>query len=103
MPLEQGGRDLTQQVLDQLDVKSPLHTNEDFPSAPQIEIKAALDRLGSRQMITYETEEKEEVQLTAEGQQICNEGSHEYKVWEAVKAKGELPLKELPVRNIIPN
>lgn len=99
VPLEQGGRDLTQQVLDLLDAKSTLHTNQDFPSVPQIEIKAALDRLGSRQMLTYETEEKEEVQLTAEGQQIANEGSHEYKVWAAVKEKGGLPLKELPVRN----
>ncbi|GAB7357503.1 hypothetical protein MBLNU459_g0037t1 [Dothideomycetes sp. NU459] len=97
VPLEQGGgRDLTQQVLDRLDEKSPLHTNREFPSVPQSEIKAALDRLGSRQMLTYATEEREEVQLTGEGRQICDEGSHEFKVWEAVKAKGEVPLKELP-------
>lgn len=99
VPLHTGGRDLTQQILDLLDTKEPLQTNEDFPETPQNEIKAALDRLGSRQMLVYDTRDSEKVVLTPEGQTICDEGSHEYKVWEIVQQKGKLPLKELPVRS----
>ena len=100
VPLRDGGRDLTQEVLDLLENKDPLQTNTDFPNIPQAEIKAALDRLGSRQMLVYDTQESEQVLLTAEGQTICDEGSHEYKVWDAVQQRGKLPLKELPVRMI---
>jgi phenylalanyl-tRNA synthetase alpha chain len=97
VPLREGGRDLTLDILERLDTQSPLQTNDEFPSVPQSEIKAALDRLASRSMLTYTTKDSEAVQLTAEGQQIANEGSHEYKVWAAVQAAGKLPLKELPV------
>jgi len=100
VPLQAGGRDLTQQILDLLDEKEPLQTNVDFPDTPQSEIKAALDRLASRSMLTYETNDTEQVLLTGEGQTICDEGSHEYKVWDAVQQKGQLPLKELPVGHI---
>ncbi|OCK77767.1 hypothetical protein K432DRAFT_436345 [Lepidopterella palustris CBS 459.81] len=88
--------DLTQEVLNLLDEKSTIGTNDDFPSIPQPEIKAALDRLASRSMITYETLDAEQVLLTAEGRVICDEGSHEFKVWDAVRQNGRLPIKELP-------
>jgi len=97
VPLREGGRDLTQQILDLLDTKDPLHTNTDFPDVSQSDIKAALDRLASRSMLAYETQEAEQVLLTTEGQMICDEGSHECKVWDAVHQKGRLLLKELPV------
>lgn len=97
VPLEANGRDITQQVLDLLENKSPLATETDLPDVGQAEIKAALDRLGSRQMLTYETKEAEQVVLTKEGEQIATEGSHEFKVWEAVKRRGQMPLKELQV------
>ena len=97
VPLVEGGRDLTQQVLDVLENTDPLHTNVEFPDVSQREIKAALDRLASRSMLTYDTQEAEQVLLTAEGQTICDEGSHEYKVWDVVQQKGKVPLKELPV------
>ena len=90
-------RDLTKEILSKLDIKSELHTAEDFPDVSQAEIKAALDRLASRQMIQYETRDSERIVLTREGQMITEEGSHEYKVWEAVKRKGRIGLKELPV------
>ncbi|KAL1297549.1 hypothetical protein AAFC00_006118 [Neodothiora populina] len=97
VPLEKGNRDLTQEVLDKLDSKqSPLQTSDDFPDVSQSEIKAALDRLASRSMLVYETKDSEQVQLTGEGEQIANEGSHEYKVWAAVHKEGKLALKELP-------
>jgi len=37
------------------------------------------------------------VLLTAEGKMICDEGSHEFKVWDAVRRRGKLGIKELPV------
>lgn len=89
--------DLAQQVLELLDAKAPLQSSEDFPSVSQPEIKAALDRLASRSMVQYETRDQEEVVLTGEGEQIVAQGSHEYKVWEAVRRNGGLPVKELVV------
>ncbi|KAJ9658299.1 Phenylalanyl-tRNA synthetase, beta subunit, cytoplasmic [Coniosporium apollinis] len=95
VPLRDGDRDVTQQILDMLDEKPELNSSSDFPQIPQAEIKAALDRLASRSMIEYKTEDKEEVVLTKEGQTICAEGSHEFKVWSAVSRKGKIPVKEL--------
>jgi phenylalanyl-tRNA synthetase alpha chain len=90
-------RDLPQEVLNLLDEKSTIHTSEDFLGIPQPEIKAAIDKLKSRSMLQYETSDTEQVILTPEGTTICEEGSHEYKVWDAVRQNGRLPIKELPV------
>lgn len=97
VPLQAAGRDLTQEVLDLLDTKQTIATESDLPNVGQAEIKAALDRLASRNMVTYDTNDKEQVILTKEGEQIANEGSHEFKVWDAVKRRGQMPLKELTV------
>lgn len=91
------GRDLTQEVLDLLDTKQSVATESDLPDVAQAEIKAALDRLASRNMVVYETNDQEQVVLSKEGEQIANEGSHEFKVWEAVKRRGQIAIKELPV------
>jgi phenylalanyl-tRNA synthetase alpha chain len=96
VPLESQGRDLTSDILHRLDEKSPLQSSEDFPAVSQPEIKAALDRLASRSMVEYKTKDAEEASLTPEAEQIVAEGSHEYKVWKAVKDAGQIPLKELP-------
>ncbi|KAF2651133.1 phenylalanyl-tRNA synthetase-like protein alpha chain [Lophiostoma macrostomum CBS 122681] len=98
VPLESSNRNanVTQDVLDLLDTKQPLHTSEDFPSIPQPEIKAALDRLASRSMVVYETRDEEQVLLTGEAETIVEEGSHEWKVWEVVKREGKVGIKELP-------
>jgi len=97
VPLRDDKRDITQDMLNLLDEKSTIHTSEDFPQIPQPEIKAALDRLKSRSMIQYETADSEQVLLTGEAKTICDEGSHEYKVWDAVRQNGKLSIKELPV------
>lgn len=90
-----GAEDLTSSILQTLDSQEPILTADAFPNASQAEIKAALDRLASRGMVEYEAQPTEQVVLTGEGQQICDEGSHEWKVWEAVKSKGRIPIKEL--------
>ncbi|USP76234.1 Phenylalanine--tRNA ligase alpha subunit [Curvularia clavata] len=96
VPLEAKGQNLTQEILDLLDTKEPLHTNEDFPAVSQAEIKAALDRLASRSMVEYKSLDSEKVLLTPESEGIVAEGSHEFKVWKLVKDRGSVPIAELP-------
>lgn len=98
VPLKAGGRDLTKDILEALEAKESFMTNIEFPNVSQQEIKAALDRLRSRSMIDYETLDSEQVLLTKEGREIAEEGSHEYKVWDVVKSKGKIAIKDLPVR-----
>lgn len=96
VPVLDGARDITKEILKALDVHSTINTAEVFPNVPQAELKAALDRLASRSMVVYDTHDTEIPILTSEGRGIAQGGSHEYKVWEAVKQKGKLGLKELP-------
>lgn len=103
VPLETQGRNLTQEVLDLLDTKETLQSNEDFPAVPQRDIKAALDRLASRSMVEYKTLDKEQVILTPESEGIVASGSHEFKVWKAVKEAGKIAIKDLPVGSISNN
>jgi phenylalanyl-tRNA synthetase alpha chain len=97
VPLKTEEHNVTQDVLDLLDSKQPLQTSEDFPSIPQAEIKAALDRLASRSMVEYQAHDSEQVLLTAEAESIVADGSHEFKVWKAVKDAGKVPIKEIAV------
>lgn len=94
VPVQANGTDLTLDILEKLENTDPLHTEDAYPEVPQAQLKAALDRLASRAMLEYDTNDAERVVLTAEGQQIADEGSHEYKVWEAVKAAGKLGVKD---------
>ena len=100
--------DLNTQLLDALSTSNgPILTSEAFPDVPQRTIKAALDRLGSRDMLTYKTLDREECVLTDEGKGIADNGSHEAKVFEAVRqtVKGlkleDLPVGEQPLPNAI--
>ena len=89
---------MTNPILDALSASDgPLLSNEAFPSVPSTSIRSALDRLGSRQMVESETNEREAVTLTGEGEEIANNGSHEVKVFEAVTAAMDgLKITELP-------
>lgn len=100
VPLHDGARDVTKEVLDRLSTKSELETSSEFPQIPQNEIKSALDRLASRSMVEYKSIDTELVLLTAEGQTICDEGSHEWKVWNAVNTKGKIEMKDLIVSQL---
>ena len=101
VPLETHNRNLTQDILDLLDTKETLQTNEDFPAIPQAEIKAALDRLASRSMVEYKSLNTDKVVLTPESEDIVANGSHEFKVWKAIKEAGKVSIKELPVRRTL--
>lgn len=88
--------DLTSQILQTLANQSPILTSEAFPAVASQDVKAALDRLGSRSMITYETIEREEAVLEPEAEQIAAQGSHEARVFEALrKAMDGLTVQEL--------
>ncbi|KAL9115772.1 MAG: hypothetical protein Q9227_000140 [Pyrenula ochraceoflavens] len=77
----------------------PLRSDNVFPEIPYEAIKAVLDRLKSREMLQYEVLDREEVQLTPEGEGIVQNGSHEARVFEAVKAAMEgLSLKDLQAK-----
>ena len=88
------GQDLTLQILEDLEHNDPLQTDTAYPEFPQAQLKAALDRLASRSMLEYDTNDTERVVLTAEGKQIATEGSHEYKVWQTIKTAGRLGAKD---------
>lgn len=92
--------DLTSQVLEILSRSNePVITADAFPSIPATAVKAALDRLRSRDMVVYKTIEREEAILTPEAEDIAAEGSHEAKVFEAVRKSMEgLKIADLPVR-----
>lgn len=92
--------DLTAEVLNILSqTDEKILSTDAFPSAPSSEIKSALDRLKSREMIVYETIDKEEAVLTPEAEGIAANGSHEAKVFEAVlQAVDGMKISDLPVR-----
>ncbi len=91
--------DLTTQVLDALSHSNgPILSAESFASTPSATVKSALDRLGSREMVTYKTIDREEAILTPEAEGIAADGSHEAKVFEAVRQAVEgLRIVDLPV------
>lgn len=78
--------DLTTHILQSLDNSSPLLSTEALPTAGFAEVKAALDRLASRDMVSYETIEREEAILEPEGELIAANGSHEARVFEALRS-----------------
>lgn len=90
--------DLTAQILEALSrADKPILSSDAFPSTPSLTVKSALDRLGSRDMIAYETIEREEATLTKEGEGIAANGSHEATVFEAVRAALDgLKIADLP-------
>ena len=92
--------DLTSQVLGALSHSNgPILSAEAFASTPSVIVKSALDRLGSREMVIYKTIDREEAILTPEAEGIAADGSHEAKVFEAVRQAVEgLRITDLPVR-----
>jgi phenylalanyl-tRNA synthetase alpha chain len=90
--------DLPDQVLRALEhAEKPLLSSEEFPELSFNTIKSALDRLGSRDLIEYQQIDREEAILTPEAEGIVKNGSHEARVFEAVRsAKGGLKIKDLP-------
>ncbi|KAF7877547.1 hypothetical protein EAF04_001222 [Stromatinia cepivora] len=88
--------DLPSEILQALSQNDNILSSEAFPLQKSTDIKGALDRLGSRSMISYETIDREEVILEAEAEEIASNGSHEARVFEALqKAMDGLTVSEL--------
>lgn len=94
--------ELTTQVLDALSHnEGSIVSNEVFPSIDFTTMKSALDRLGSREFIEFRQINREEAILTPEAEGVAAEGSHEAKVFEAVRQAVEgLKIDDLPVRRL---
>lgn len=91
--------DMTSPLLDALSnaPSGAILSSDAFPSTPSSAIKSALDRLASRQMVLYDTRDREVIALTPEGQDIVANGSHEAKVFDAVVAALDgLSIADLP-------
>lgn len=88
--------DLTLQILHALDKEDPILSAQAFPAATFTDVKAALDRLASRDMVKYDTLDREEAILEPEGEQIAANGSHEARVFDALRQAVEgLSVQEL--------
>jgi len=88
--------DLPSEILLVLSNNTPILSSEAFPDEKSTDIKSALDRLGSRSMITYDTIDREEAILEPEAAEIEANGSHEARVFEALsKAVDGLTVDEL--------
>jgi phenylalanyl-tRNA synthetase alpha chain len=88
--------DLPSEILELLSKNDPILSSVALPLQKSTDVKAALDRLASRSMITYETIDREEAMLEDEGAEIEANGSHEARVFEALrKAVEGLTVKEL--------
>lgn len=94
--------DLLSQVLHAASqAEGSIFSNDAFPAVDFTTIKSALDRLGSREMVIYKQIDREEANLTPEAEGIAAQGSHEAKVFEAVRqAVDGLKIADLPVRRI---
>lgn len=94
--------EVTSQILEALDqTNASILSADAFPSVDFTAMKSALDRLGSRSMIIYRQLDREEATLTPEAEGIAAEGSHEAKVFEAVRqAVDGLKIADLPVRRL---
>lgn len=77
--------DLAVDILQALSQSEPILTAELFPDLTFAEVKSALARLAGRSMIAVEPIEREEIILEPEGEQIADNGSHEARVFEALR------------------
>ncbi|KAL9102460.1 MAG: hypothetical protein Q9163_002390 [Psora crenata] len=91
------------EVLDVLSqCEGALLTADVFPTTPFDRVKSAIDALSSRDMVTYSQMEREAALLTPEAEGIAASGSHEAKVFEAVRgALDGLKIADLPEQKVV--
>lgn len=88
--------DLTTQILAALENADSINSASAFPDKTSNEVKAALDRLASRFMVTYKTTDEEQAVLEPEAEDIVQHGSHEARVWKSLNEAVEgLTIGEL--------
>jgi len=93
-------------ILEQLDVESGTITDTrelQLPSGSaagsshpeQMAVKAALDSLLAKEMVEFTQKQIDSLELSPEGLQMVEQGSHELRVWTALKEEQETSAKEL--------
>jgi phenylalanyl-tRNA synthetase alpha chain len=88
--------DLALEILQALSTADEILSTETFPDVPFLQMKAALDRLAMRSMVAYKQIESEEALLEPEAETIVEHGSHEARVFDAVrKAMSGLSIQDL--------
>lgn len=88
--------DLPNDILQILSKNDHILSSDAFPTLTAAEVKPALDKLASREMITYDTTNRDEYELLPEAQGIAQNGSHEARIFEALRqAVDGLSLAEL--------
>lgn len=88
--------DLPTEILFKLSENDHILSSDVFPSRESADVKSALDRLASRSMVTYETIDREEAILEPEAVGIAENGSHEARVFAALRKNLEgLTISEL--------
>lgn len=65
----------------------------------QMAIKAALDSLAGKEMVTFEQKANESLALTAEGEAMAERGSHEFRVWQALDVEKTAPQLQQELGN----
>lgn len=89
--------DLTAQVLSVLNnADGSVLTNEAFPNVDFITIKSAVDKLRSREFLEARQVDRIELVPTEEGATFVEHGSPEARVYNVIKQKGKVAIKELP-------
>lgn len=89
--------DLTAQVLRALSsADGPILTSDIFPEADFVSVKSAVDKLRSREFLEAKQVDRLELVPTPEGASFVQYGSPEARVYNTVKAKGQVSIKELP-------
>ena len=77
--------DLASEILYVLSKDGHVLSSDAFPNQKSVDVKSALDRLASRSMVAYDTIDKEEAILEPEAAAIAENGSHEARVFEALR------------------
>ena len=90
--------DLTAQLLSKVaEADGPILTSAAFPDLSFVTVKSAVDRLRSREFVTAEQLDRIELALSAEGEDIAENGGFGARVFEAVTSAMEgLKIKDLP-------
>ncbi|KAK5945665.1 Phenylalanyl-tRNA synthetase, beta subunit, cytoplasmic [Knufia obscura] len=88
--------DLTAQVLSVLNnADGTVLTSEAFPDKDFVTVKSAVDKLRSREFLEAKQVDRIELEPTQEGATYVQHGSPEARVYNAVKEKGKVAIKEL--------
>lgn len=95
MAASQSG-DLPNAILQALSKSDQIISSDAFPSQTSTDLQAALLSLASKEMVTYDTINRDDWTLLPEAEGIAQNGSHEARIFEALrKAVDGLSISEL--------